>query len=142
MFVLPRGPLPAKKLIHASGTTVRGVHDLHVAQPQTVYAVARIPARDQALHRTFSHAGADALRLIDHPTTRDTLDKRLATLQPPNDYTRCHEGRATRAPLPTRARGGAVESLALKPIDVIVFCRPDQCSRNSYVNDYSCLINE
>jgi hypothetical protein len=43
----------------------------------TFHAVARIPARDQVLHRTFSHAGADPLRLIDraHPTTRSTLDK-------------------------------------------------------------------
>jgi hypothetical protein len=119
---VPRGPPPVTNLIYARGTKVCGVYQLDVAQPQTVRAVARIPARDQVLHRTFSHAGAEALRLIDraHPTTRVTLDKRLATLKPTNDCTRCHEGRATRAPFPTRARGESVESPALKPLDVIV----------------------
>jgi hypothetical protein len=83
-------------LIHALGTKVRGVYQLDVAQPHTVHVVARIPARDQVLHHTFSHAGADAdvdaLRLIAraHPTTRATLDKRLATLKPTNDCTGCH----------------------------------------------------
>jgi hypothetical protein len=83
-FVVLRGPPPATKLIHARGTKVRGVYRLNVAQPHTVHAVARIPARDQVLHHTFSHAGANALRLIDraHLTTRSTLDKRLATLKP------------------------------------------------------------
>jgi hypothetical protein len=122
MFVVPRGPPPATKLIHAFSTKVRGVYQLDVAQPHIFYAVARIPARDQVLHRTFSHAGADALRLIDraHSTTQATLDKRLATLKPTNDCTGCHEGRATRASFPTRARGESVESPALKPLDVIV----------------------
>jgi hypothetical protein len=45
---------------------------------------------------------------------------RLATLKPTNGCTGCHEGRATRAPFPTRARGESVESPALKPLDVIV----------------------
>jgi hypothetical protein len=122
MFVVPRGPPPSTKLIHARGTKVRDVHQLDVAQPHTVHTVARIPARDQVLHRTFSHAGADALRLIDraHPTTLATLDKRLATLKPTTDCTGFHEGCATRAPFPTRARGESVESPALKPLDVIV----------------------
>jgi hypothetical protein len=85
--------------------------------------VARVPVRDQALHRTFSHAGADALRLIDraHPTTtRATLDRRLAPLYTINDCTGCHEGRATRAPFPTRARDAAADSPELKPLDVVV----------------------
>jgi hypothetical protein len=122
MFFVPRGPSPATTLIHARGTKVRGVYQLDISQPNTVYAVARIPTRDQALHRTFSHADADALRLIDraHPTTPATLDKRLATLKPTNDCTGCQEGRATRVPFPTRARGESVESPALKPLDVIV----------------------
>jgi hypothetical protein len=83
--------------------------------------VARIPALNQVLHRTFSHAGADASWLTDraHPTTRATLDKRLATLKPTNDCTGSHDGRATRAPFLTRARGESVESPALKPLDVI-----------------------
>jgi hypothetical protein len=86
MFVVPRGPPPATKLIQARGTKVSGVYQLDVAHPHTVHAVARIPARGQVLHRTFSHAGADALRLIDraHPTICATLDKRLATLKPTN----------------------------------------------------------
>jgi hypothetical protein len=97
MFVVPRGPPPAKKLIHARGTKVRGVYQLDVSHPHTVHTVARIPARNQVLHHTFSHAGADALRLIDraHPTTHATLDKRLATLKPTNDCTGCHEGRGS-----------------------------------------------
>jgi hypothetical protein len=98
------------------------VYQLDVAQPHAVHAVARIPAHDQVLHRTFSHTGADALRLIDraHPTSRATLDKRLATLKPTNDCTGCPEGRAFRAPFPTCARGESVGSPALKPLDVIV----------------------
>jgi hypothetical protein len=122
MFVDPRGPPPATKLTHARGIKVRGVYQLYVAQPHTVHAVARIPARDQVLHRTFSHAGVNALRPIDraHPTTRATLDKRLATLKSTNDCTGCHERRATRAPFPTRACGESVESSTLKPLDVIV----------------------
>jgi hypothetical protein len=97
MLIVPRGLPPATKLIHARGTKVRGVYQLDVAQPHHVHAVARIPAHDQVLHRTFSHARADALRLIDsaHPTIRATLDKRLATLKPTNDCTGCYEGRAT-----------------------------------------------
>jgi hypothetical protein len=96
MIIVPRGPPPATKLIHARGTKVRGVYQLDVAHPHTVHAVARIHARDQVLHRTFSHVDSDALRLIDraHPTTRATLDKRQATLKPTNDCTGCHERRA------------------------------------------------
>jgi hypothetical protein len=121
MFVVSRGQPPATKLIHARSTKVRGVYQLDVAQPHTFHALARIPARDQVLHRTFSQAGADALRLIDraHPTIQATLDKRLATLKPTNDSSGCPEGRVTRSPIPTRARGESVESPALKPLDVI-----------------------
>jgi hypothetical protein len=140
MFVVPRGLPPATKLIHARGTKVRGVYQLDVAQPHTVHAVYRIPARDQVLHRTFNHAGADALRLMNraHPTTRATLDKRLATLKPTNDWTGCHEGRATRAPFQTRARGESVESPALKPLDVIVTdtigpIKPSVAPRKAYL---------
>jgi hypothetical protein len=113
IFVVPRGPPPATKLIHAHGTKVRGVYQLDIFQPQTVHTVVRVSARDQALHLMFSHAVADALRLIDraYPTTRATLDKK---------HTGCYEGRATRAPFPTSARGEAVDSPALKPLDVIV----------------------
>jgi hypothetical protein len=60
MFVVPRGPPPATKLIHACDTKVRGMYQLDVAQPHTVHAVACNPAVDQALHRKFSHAGANA----------------------------------------------------------------------------------
>jgi hypothetical protein len=86
MYVIPRGPPPATKLIHARGTKVRGVYQLDVAQPNTVHAVARITARDQVLHRTFSHAGADALRLIDraHPITQiSTADQKADFLTKP-----------------------------------------------------------
>jgi hypothetical protein len=81
MFVVPRGPPSATKLIHSRGTKVRRVYRLDIAQPHTVHAVARIPARGQALHRTFSHADANSLRLIDrpHPTTGASLDKRLCS---------------------------------------------------------------
>jgi hypothetical protein len=122
MFVVRRGLPPATKLIHDRGTKVRGVYQIDIAHPYTVHAVARIPARDQALHRTFSHADADAVRLIDraHPSTRATLDKRFDTLEPINYCTVCHEGCATRPPFQTRARGEAVKSPAFKPLDVIV----------------------
>jgi hypothetical protein len=121
MFVVPRGP-PVTKSIYARSTKVRGVYHLDIVQHYAVHAEARVPARNQALHRTFSHADADALRLIDraHPTTRATLDKKPATLNPTKECTGCHEGSATRAPFPTRARGEAVESLEIKPLDVVV----------------------
>jgi hypothetical protein len=122
MFVVPRGPPPVSASIYARGTKVRGVYHLDISQPYTVHAVARVPVRDQALHRKFSHAGADALWLNDRaqPTTRATLDRRLASLYTTNDCTGCHAGRATRAPFPPRARDAAADSPELKPLDVVV----------------------
>jgi hypothetical protein len=122
MFVVPRSPPPAIKLIRARGTKVRGVYQLDVVQPHIVHAVAHIPTRDQALHLTFSYADADDLRLIDraHLTNRATLGKRLTTLEPNKYCTGCHDGHAARVPFPTRARGEALESPALKPLYVIV----------------------
>jgi hypothetical protein len=69
---------------------------------------------------------------------RATLKKRLATLEPSKDCICCHEGRATRSLFPTRARGEAVESPALKPLYVIVTdttgpITPSVASRKAYL---------